>query len=47
MATNLLPGELVDIDVAVGGVVQRGKGLEREADAILTAGKAHVTLQKR
>jgi hypothetical protein len=40
-----VPGELVDVDVAVGGVVERGKGLQREADTVLTARKADVALQ--
>ncbi len=40
-----MPGELVDVDVAVGGVVERGKGLQREADTVLAAGKADVALR--
>ncbi len=43
--TWCVPGELVDVDVAVGGVVERGKGLQCEADTVLAAGKADVALR--
>ena len=39
-------GKLVDIDVAVGGVVQRGERLQGEAGAVLRAGETHISLDK-
>lgn len=38
-------GELVDVDVAVGGVVQRGEGLECEAGSVLRTSEANIALK--
>ena len=39
------PSKLADVDVAVGGVVQRGEGLEGKAGAVLGARETNISLK--